>query len=56
MNIELFANDFCPDDCPYCEVKQDVLYMETPPSVIRECRYMAICRYAVIKDRERADR
>lgn len=58
MNVDVQANDFCPDDCPYCDVQAHIInvssYMNKQFIADRKCRYADICEYAVAQYKKQA--
>lgn len=45
MKVEVKANDFCPDNCPYCDIDKIEAIYGLQRKVIFECRYLEICKY-----------
>lgn len=47
MKLEIKANDFCPDNCPYCEPEKDgEIYCGDEKYVTWYCRYRNECKHA----------
>lgn len=46
MKLEILANDFCPDDCPYCKPYKTLLYEDSFMSTCEwGCENMKRCKF-----------
>ena len=45
MKITVTANDFCPNDCPYCDVNKFEAIYGSEQKAIFECKHWAICKH-----------
>ena len=57
MIIEIEANDFCPDNCPFFESRDTMLYeFGEGYKKLRHCNHSAICDFAVDQYKEQLRR
>lgn len=60
MKVDVQANDFCPDDCPFCDPNKKLFaagYHNGEPYAFSYCENKDICAYAVkcYKEQERRE-
>ena len=53
MKLEVQANDFCPDNCPYCDpIKIELNTYSKIPEVEYTCNAKFLCEYANMQRKE----
>ena len=56
MKIEVLANDFCPDNCPYFENQYTKCYeLGGETTITRYCIHEHLCKFAVDQYRNKVE-
>ena len=53
MNITVSANKFCPDNCKFCEMQKEMLWVEGKVEITTNlCKNAELCKFAYELNKE----